>query len=403
MFLERIKLQNLLSFGTPGIDLELRPLNLLIGPNGSGKSNLIDAISLLQAAPRDLADPIREGGGIQEWIHKGHQKANANVETIVLSLLGLSSVRHRFSFVEFTNQFELAAETLDVPLKDSKYPLENAGRIYEYRSPATKIWDIKFTGSEGSHRVITSRDGLLSLDDKGLRANQSVLSQIKDPFQYPELTELSEEYQKIRIYRGWTVGRSSSPRLFQRSDDRNDFLLEDCSNLGLVLNSFKLLTEVKEQIRERLLELYPEISDFDVQIQGGGVQVFLQEGKRIIPATRLSDGTLRFLCLLAILCHPNPPPLICIEEPELGLHPDVHVAIGKLLKEASQRTQLIVTTHSDILVDTLSDSPEDVVVCEKVDGQSEFKRLDKNSLDHWLKDYSLGTLWRDGEIGGNRW
>ena len=65
--------------------------------------------------------------------------------------------------------------------------------------------------------------------------------------------------------------------------------------------------------------------------------------------------------------------------------------------------QLIVTTHSDSLVDALSDTPESVVVCEKVDGATQFKRLDRKRLGVWLKNYSLGTLWRSGEIGGNRW
>jgi predicted ATPase len=161
--------------------------------------------------------------------------------------------------------------------------------------------------------------------------------------------------------------------------------------------------DVKQAIIENLQVLYPAIQEFDVIIEGGTVQVFLQEGRFNIPATRLSDGTLRYLCLLAILCHPKPPPLICIEEPELGLHPDVVVNLGKLLKEASARTQLIVTTHSDVLIDCLSDDPADVVVCEKTGAGSTMERLDATGLEKWLQDYSLGQLWRRGEIGGNRW
>ena len=193
------------------------------------------------------------------------------------------------------------------------------------------------------------------------------------------------------------------PRLFQRTDGRSDYLEADCSNLGMVLNRIRRDPVQKEQLIERLNDLYPGIKDVDVSIEGGTVQVFLTEGKHAMPATRLSDGTLRYLCLLAILLHPTPPPLICIEEPELGLHPDVMPAIGKLLKDASTRTQLIVTTHSDELIDSLSDSPEDVVVCEKHDGCTTFNRLDAEQLKVWLKDYSLGNLWRSGQIGGNRW
>ena len=122
-----------------------------------------------------------------------------------------------------------------------------------------------------------------------------------------------------------------------------------------------------------------------------------------VPATRLSDGSLRYLCLLVVLCHPEPPPVICIEEPEIGLHPDIIPEVAKLLVEASSRSQIFVTTHSDVLVDALTDTPEAVVVCEKRDGATELQRLDAKDLKHWLDDYRLGEIWSRGVIGGNRW
>ena len=149
--------------------------------------------------------------------------------------------------------------------------------------------------------------------------------------------------------------------------------------------------------------MYEGLTDFEVVAEGGTVQVFFTEGEFSISATRLSDGTLRFLCLLAILCDPEPPPLICIEEPELGLHPDILPTVADLLKEASQRTQLIVTTHSDMLVDAMTDCPESVVVCEKHDGKTEMTRLAASDLAVWLEKYRLGQLWIQGQLGGTRW
>ncbi len=154
---------------------------------------------------------------------------------------------------------------------------------------------------------------------------------------------------------------------------------------------------------DALCALYDGIDDFDVQIEGGTVQVFLQEGRYIVPATRLSDGTLRYLCLLAILCHPRPGPLVCIEEPELGLHPDVLPTLANLLKDAAERTQLIVTTHSDVLVDALTDQPDAVVVAERTSTGTTLTRLDRDRLRPWLEKYRLGQLWTRGEIGGTRW
>jgi predicted ATPase len=131
--------------------------------------------------------------------------------------------------------------------------------------------------------------------------------------------------------------------------------------------------------------------------------VFLHEGRFTVPATRLSDGTLRYLCLLAMLCHPNPPPLVCIEEPELGLHPDILPTVARLLREASERCQLIVTTHSDVLVDAMTDTPEAVQICEKHEGATVLRRLSAVDLQPWLERYRLGELWTSGELGGTRW
>lgn len=133
------------------------------------------------------------------------------------------------------------------------------------------------------------------------------------------------------------------------------------------------------------------------------MQVFVQEGRFNVPATRLSDGTLRYLCLLAILCDPTPPPLVCIDEPEIGLHPDLINNVADALCLASERTQIVVTTHSTGLVDAFTETPEVVLVCEKTNSRSSIRRLDAEHLRPWLDEYSLGSLWTSGEIGGNRW
>ena len=109
------------------------------------------------------------------------------------------------------------------------------------------------------------------------------------------------------------------------------------------------------------------------------------------------------MCLLAILCHPTPPPLICIEEPELGLHPDLLPKMADLLVAASERCQLIVTTHSDILVDALTETPDSIVVCEKHNGRTTMERLKPDDLAVWLEKYRLGELWTSGQLGGTRW
>ena len=386
--IHRLRLSNLLSFGPDAEELELRPLNVLIGPNGSGKSNLIEAISLFKAAPQNLVEPIREGGGIGAWIWKGKAASQtARIEAIIENPKGNQDLRYALTFAQAGQRFELSDERIE---NEQAYPdQENPYFYFGYRN--------------GQPYLNQKGIGQRQLLREDVNPEQSILSQRRDPDSYPEITYLGDALRKIRLYREWSFGRSTPPRLPQPADLPNDFLAEDGRNLGLVLNLLRTKPGVKKKLLEALRELNEAIDDFDTLIQGGTVQLFMQEGNISIPATRLSDGTLRYLCLLAIVCHPNPPPLVCIEEPELGLHPDILPPLAKLLLEASERCQLIVTTHSEVLVDALTDSPESILVCEKPKDRTEMRRLERKDLAAWLERYRLGELWRSGELGGNRW
>jgi len=391
--LHSLELANFLSFGEKPKKIELHALNLIIGPNGAGKSNLIEAIELLRNAPNDLQKPIREGGGIQDWIWKGNKKQSPEV-SIKVEIDNPNSGDnwiHKIVFTVVNQRFELFSERISNAVKLTEDNLRDQ-IYYVFIKNTPKVW-IKDEMRELDVSIFDMLD---------LR-QQSILSLLRDPFQYPEITRIAQSISKVRIYREWQFGRNNPARLPQKADLPNDYLAEDASNLGLVLNRFKREPAVKKRVLEALSELYEGIDDYDVSIEGGTVQVFLQEGNTTIPATRLSDGTLRYLCLLAILCHPNPPPLVCIEEPELGLHPDIMPALAELLKEASTRSQLIVTTHSDELVDAMTDQPESVLVCERDEQGTTLTRLNGKTLKPWLEKYRLGDLWTRGEIGGTRW
>ncbi len=387
-FLQRIRLSNLLSFGPDAGEFELGRLNVLIGPNGSGKSNLIEAIGLLKSAPSDLTAAIREGGGIGDWIWKGESSSQtAAIEAIIGNPKGQLPLRYSLTLARKGQRFELSDERIE---NERAFPGHDRPYLY-------------FAYRNGHPYLNLKAIGERRLLREDIDPEQSILSQRKDPDSYPELTYLGDALGRIRIYREWSFGRYTPPRLPQPADLPNDFLNEDGRNLGLVLNRLRTKPVVKEGLLEALRKLNEDIDDFDTFIEGGTVQLVIQERRITIPATRLSDGTLRYLCLLAILCHPNPPPLMCIEEPELGLHPDILLPLAELLHAASERCQVIVTTHSEVLVDALTPIPESIVVCEKHDGQTHMRRLERDDLAEWLERYRLGELWRRGEIGGNRW
>lgn len=381
-----LRLTHFLSYGPHSQPVELTALNVIIGPNGSGKSNLIEALELLRAAPRDLLTPIRDGGGVRDWLWKGATKPPiAMIDAVIDNPKG-PALRYVLSFTEVGQRFEIVEERVENERPDK-------GHVNPYLY-------YKF---ENGHGVLNVKGKQRRLQREEIDPTASILAQRKDPDQYPELTYLGNVFSKIRLYREWSFGRFTIPRLPQKADLPNEYLEPDASNLGLVLNRLRREPAVKKQLLDALRALYDGIDDFDVQIEGGTVQVFFHEGSSLIPATRLSDGTLRYLCLLAILCHPSPGPLVVIEEPELGLHPDVLPTLAQLLKDASTRTQLVVTTHSDILVDALTDQPETVLVASRDETGTHLERLNAEQLKPWLEQYRLGQLWIRGDIGGTRW
>lgn len=403
--IKKLSFAALLSYGE-WQEIRLEPLNVLIGPNMSGKSNLIEVLRLLQAAPSDLTLPIRLGGGFAEWLWKGETvDSMAGIEVLVdypeelvpeASRNDISLLRHQILFAD-TQRLEIAKEEIGhISQKGNQtyaFYSEAQGRIgISVKGPSTELAETDYSG-----RVWRQ------LDAEDLNPQQSILSQITDKYTYPEITYLGHQFSQIKLYTDWDLGRLAALRKPQKVDDPNDFLLEDASNLALVLNDL-LYRGYRSRLIEDLQQLYDGIYDIITKVEGGTIQLFIQEeGQRHpISAARLSDGFLRYLSLLTILRHPKPPSLICIEEPELGLHPDILPTVAELLIEASQRTQLIVTTHSDVLISALP-KPEMVLVCERDASGSHLHRLEAESLKEWLENYTLGDLWRMGEIGGTRW
>ena len=414
MLIHRLKVAGLLSFGPGGVDLPLEPLNVLIGPNGSGKSNLLEAVALLQAAPRGITEPISRLGGVREWLWKGPEATHSIKMDVAVDYPLAGVVQHSLTLADRNGRPEVTDERVE----PSKTHADGKAVLSYYCPPQEELAAAEIAESHAESERADSkrkrrpgqwstprifaryRPGAIDFAS-GFHPEQSLLSFAATP-DYPALWHLKEQYQRIHLYRNWSFGPSSGLRQAASAHDRSDSLNEGCTNLAPVLSNFP--GENKRQLITALRRLYEGIVDVKCSVAGGTVALFLEEsGNREFPITRLSDGTLRYLCLLSILLHPEPPPLIVIEEPELGLHPDLLPTLTDLLITASERSQLIVTTHSDVLVDALTDTPESVVVCEKHDGQTEMRRLDKDELTKWLKDYTLGNLWSSGQLGGNRW
>lgn len=393
--IHRLKLQHFLSYGPAGVEIELQPLNVLIGPNASGKSNLIEALGVLRASATNLAAYFQGRGGVEDYIYRGPGSTRiARIQaTIEYPHFSGDPILHSLHFNSVGYRLGVVRETIDVPFASGDG--DAVGPVYRYDGTTAEM-----SVYDAQPRVRS----WVALGRDDLRGDQSILSQRVDPQRLPEITYLASKYAHNALFQEWVFGRGTPVRLPQRVDLPVDFLLNDTSNLALILHDLMQESSTRTPLLEYLKRLYDAAEYLPTKIVGGTIQLFVDEGAGgLVPASRLSDGTLRYLCLLAILLHPSPPPLVCIEEPELGLHPDLIPAVAELLRGASERTQLVVTTHSDALVSALSDTPDAVIVCEPGPGGTSLRRLDAQALEQWLGEYSLGEMWRIGQIGGTRW
>ena len=382
-----LHLKGLLSFGPDSEPVPLTGLNVLIGPNGVGKSNFIEAVELLRATPLDFSEAIRIGGLPGDWIWHGEGKSStARIEALLSPVNGSEELRYGIEFAESGGRLEIVDELLENAKKPS--PDQNAFSYFRYQNGMPVISMLQNYSFDEYDEIYLSRG---SIDPR-----QSILFQKKDLDRYPVLTATGIRFKDIQIFREWGFGRFTAPRLPQPSN------LPQLTNFGLVLNDLEHRPEWN-RLNDLMTQFLPRYTRLSTRVSAGSVQVYLHEDGlgAPIPATRLSDGTLRFLSLLTILLKSESAGLICIEEPELGLHPDTMSILAELLLEVSEKTQLIVTTHSDALVSELTENAESVLVCDYGQNGTELRRLESDRLKFWLEKYRLGEIWRIGKIGGN--
>ncbi|HJT66719.1 MAG TPA: AAA family ATPase [Pyrinomonadaceae bacterium] len=385
--LQSLAIEGLLSFGEK-TQFNFGRLNILVGPNGSGKSNLLDCIRILRYAPFNIQEAFKDSG-FEDWIFRGNQNRIAFVNTVTHIAGHREGIRH---------QLRLG------PPRRSRAPLEEV-----ISSADDELSDPYFIGgyrSSATLSAVTSskRRRERELGSKEYDPFQSILSQIRDAAQYPEVTRLSSLYANFRIYSEWSFGRNSNLRQSTPASRSETTLSESVNDFALVLNAIEN-TAAHQKIRDFLHELKETYEDYETKILFGRVGLRLVETpfEEPLPATRLSDGTLRFLALASILLNSEPPILICLEEPELGMHPDMIRMVARMIIDATARTQLIVTTHSEHLLTALQDDFDALFAFDAGSTGSLVKRFSQDEYKNWREEHSLGELWSSGELGGNRW
>lgn len=387
---KRIKIHGFKSL--KDIDFEMKPLNVLIGPNNGGKTNFLEFFEFLsKAAYEELQNSIARCGGFDSLLFAGYVNSKS-IEDKKISW-----------------EIDFSIPFLPDEERDFSYKVTLASE-WPYSSGASidNEWLNKNNLKERMQKQTLTplerslRGGLLGRS----------LGKPGRPLKEGELT-IAQAPQDIEIHlreyiRSWAIYEFStatnSPLRREQSLKAGVRISPTGDNLAAVLHSMKERGEYREAYNEIIKTLkvaFPTLKDlrFPCEVSEGKIALRWEgEFKREFPANVLSDGVLKFLCLTTLLLSPDPPDLICIDEPEIGLHPQLIGLVAELLTAASERTQLIVTTHSPQLIKRLK--PEDVVIVEKKDGATELRRLPPEELESWLKDFTLDELWLTGVIGG---
>jgi predicted ATPase len=368
-FLQSLRLDGFLSFGPGSLAIDLRPLNVLIGPNGSGKSNLIEAIELLKAAPSGFGGVLRLGGGADQWIWKGGGVQSATIDVTLSRDHPQQTLRYELGFSASGANASIEREVFEaLPDDQGSRPFS----FLRFMGPRVEIAAKSSGDPKDSYKAQTFERHYLNGVDP-------VIAQRKDPLIFPDLAWLAGQLAGMRTFRDWSFGRFAKVRQPEQASQPADDLSPDASNLALLIQEIDHRGGLPK-LEGYLKRFLPRFERLSVRVAGGGVALYLHEEgvASPVPASRISDGTLRFIALLAVLLSPTRAPLVCIEEPELGLHPDAIALTAELLKATSAETQIIVTTQSETLVSHFDETPEDIVVVEHRGDRTHCERLTRS-------------------------
>jgi predicted ATPase len=194
------------------------------------------------------------------------------------------------------------------------------------------------------------------------------------------------------VYHFHDTSKNAPMRRDQPLRDWTEFR-PDAGNLASFLHRLKLTSPSHyERIRQTIQLVAPFFDEFLLEPEGEQIRLQWQQrgSSRPLQPNQFSDGTVRFICLTTALLQPAPPATVVIDEPELGLHPFALDMLAQLVKECAEGTQVILSTQSPPLLNHFD--PEDVIVVDRIESASRFRRLESEPLEGWLREFSLGEL-----------
>jgi predicted ATPase len=365
------------------LDLPLESFNVLIGANGVGKSSILEVMDLLAAsAEGTLETTISQAGGISSLL-TADDKTDCIDLALQMPTVGQQPLEYQIRLTRKGVGSAVTQESLTQHQTKSPQPFKfidaTSTRVY-YHDPSQKKllqpnWEYKWT--------------------------ESALSQVPKMYRTPEsLRQLLAS--STAIYHSLDVSARSPVRLPQAIGPAETPGSDGEDLLSCLYSMRESNKDRYEAVEDALRAAFPTFDRIDFPAVAAGSLTLAWRDKDFtqpIHPHQLSEGTLRFLWLVTLLQSSGLPRITLIDEPEVSLHPEMLRLLAELMREAAERTQLIVATHSDRFVRFLE--PHELLVCDLDDGGgTRITRANHLDLKHWMQDYTLDQLWMAGRLGG---
>lgn len=348
------------------LKLRLQPLTVVTGANGCGKSNLYRALRLLQrAAEGTLAQALAAEGGIESVCWAGPANPSSLARRGFASEGGprRSPLRVSFGFAsdDFAYEIALGRRAGGNPVANSCFGSDPEVKSeFLWQKPPRRKGNI-WLAREGDGVSLREQDGAWTRLDYAPSRSRSLLSELGEPARFPEILAMRERLRRWRFYDGFRTD-PDSPLRQARVSVQTDVLASDGSDLAAALQTIVEIGD-EDALDAAIDDALPG-ARFMVQSEATRLQVGLQvEGLlRPMTAMELSDGTLRYLALLAALLTPRPPELLVLNEPEQSLHPDLLRPLARQIVAAAKRTQIWIISHAPALVAAIEDLSDTTAV-----------------------------------------